>query len=303
MTQTLSGTLSDTGGTPQIFITDGGSLDYAITGTFDATVDLQRAVAGKQAWETIASLTAAGSGRVEKSPPGLYRFNVPVYDSGDINYALSTVPRVLQSWQGADGREVFQITDEGVVLNKTSVAPAASFADTLGAIASVTGLSLTVKQFGGFYQLDFTLSGVAVPFTDAAGSGSFGALKLFDFVEGAFQSLGSRQNLHFTGDDLIDGDQGDLVFIHALGSVTANAGDKALTSTEADIAAVSGDVTLSTYEADSSVLKGAGTPVDGMTTAKDIWLNLSGSAATAEANGVMTVDGSITVLIAALGDA
>lgn len=317
MQQTLYGSFDALGNGPAMLIREGESLSWALTDpdTFDAVVQLQFTAEGVNSgkWTALQTLDAAASGSIEKSRRGHYRFACTTYTSGTPTFAISTVADILQRWQNKDGENVMTIREDGVEFmmggeqvnvngSQLNLLDTTTLATLLGAMPAVSGLSLSVTRLGSFYQLDFTLAAVAVPFTDAAGAGSFGALKLFDFVEGAFHPLASRQNLHFTGDDLIDGDVGDLVFIHSLGSVTADAGDKALTSTEADIAAVSGDVTLSTYEADSSVIKGAGTPIDGMTTAKDIWFNLSGSAATAEANGVMTVDGTITVLVAALGD-
>lgn len=168
---------------------------------------------------------------------------------------------------------------------------------------SGTGVTVNIKKAGNIATLDFTLASVAITHTDAAGSGSSGSLKIFEFAPQGVLALGSRSNLTFAGDTLIDGNQGDMAFVYALGSAAANAGDGALTGTEVDFAAVSGTITLSSFAATSaSLLKGVGTAADGTSTPVSLYFNESGSAATSEANGVLTVSGTITLVVALLGD-
>ncbi len=194
---------------------------------------------------------------------------------------------------------------DGVTATYTDLNRISSLGDAaaIGAVAG-SGVTCVITRFGGgFFKLDFTLVAVAITHTDAAGSGSSGSIKIFDFVQGAIMPLGSRSNLVFTGDALIDTNAGDMAFVYGLGSVAANAGDAALTSTEVDFAAVSGTITLSAKSATSAtLLKGVGTAVDGTSTASDLYLNESGSIATSDANGVLTVDGTITLIGCFLGD-
>lgn len=208
--------------------------------------------------------------------------------------------------QGADGNgyQVTPVPNTDLTatvadLNKVS---AAGDAAAIGAVAAVTGLACTITRVGPLARLDFTLTDVDITHTDAAGSGSSGSLKLFDFVQGAILPLGSRSNLTFESDTTMDV-AGDLAMVYGLGSAAANAGDGALTGTEVDFAAISGTVTFSSNAATSAtLLKGAGTPVDGTATAADLYLNESATAATSDANGVLTVNGTISLLIAFLGD-
>lgn len=186
-------------------------------------------------------------------------------------------------------------------LNKVS---ASGDAAAIGAAAG-SGVTVAISRFAnGYFKLDFTFVAVAVTWTDAAGSGSSGSIKIFDFVQGAVQTLGSRSNLVFTGDALIDTNAGDMAFVYAFGSVAANAGDGALTGTEVDFVPVSGTITLSSKTATSAtLLKGAGAAgVDGTATAADLYLNISGTAATSDANGVLTVDGTASIVGTFLGD-
>lgn len=202
---------------------------------------------------------------------------------------------------GADGKS-YAVTP--IPTADSEVGPGA-IATKLGAVSGVSGVTLTsaVKN-GSLFELNFALAAVPVTITDAGAGGAGGGVKLFDFVQGAIQSLGSRTNLTaITSDTTLDA-AGDLVLIHALGSAAANAGDKALTGTEVDFGAVSGDVTLASNAGTSaSVIRGPGAAgIDGTSTAADLYLNFSASAATADATGILTVTGTVTVVGTLLGD-
>lgn len=167
---------------------------------------------------------------------------------------------------------------------------------------SVGSVTMNLERVGMFYKLDFTFTGAQFAHTDAAGSGSSGSLKLFDFVEGVVVPMACTHNLTLTGDDLIDGDVGDMAGVVAFGSAAANAGDGALTGTEVSFCATAA-FTLSSYvDAVGTVVNGQGSALDGTATPAALYLNESGSAATSEATGVLTVDGTATFLVAVLGD-
>ena len=161
-----------------------------------------------------------------------------------------------------------------------------------------------VAQKEGFiWRLDFELVAARIPVTDAGVSGSSGSLKLIDLAEYALAFLGSRQNYTaFAEGSALTGGAGDAAFVIGLGSVAANAGDNSLTGTEVDFgAAVS--VTLSGGTGTGTAVSGpSATALDGTSTAKDIYLNWSGSAATIDANSTIDVWGTITVVLASLGD-
>lgn len=192
--------------------------------------------------------------------------------------------------------------ENNLVLNGSVVLANGAKCASVGTVAG-TGVAVNITKHGKNITLDFTFTAVAVTHTDAAGSGSSGSIKIFDFAEGAWLCTGSRSDLTFTGDALIDTNAGDMAFVYGFGSVAANAGDGALTGTEVDFAAVSGTITLSSKTATSAtLLKGAGTAVDGTATAADILFNESGSAATSDANGVLTFSGTATFSFVNLGD-
>lgn len=194
------------------------------------------------------------------------------------------------------------VTAGDVTAGKALVADA-NFATTVGAINAASGLSVTIKKIGSIVTLDFTLTAVSLTVTDAAGSGSSASLKIFDFVQAGIQPLASRQNYTaFAEGAALTGGAGDAAFVMGLGSVAADAGDGALTGTEVDFAPVTSTITLSGGTGTGTKFGGAGTAVDGTSTAADLYLNWSGTAATIDANSTISVTGTITLILALLGD-
>lgn len=191
------------------------------------------------------------------------------------------------------GNEVTALIDPG--LNATRVG-------AVNAPASGT-TAVVIERVGSLFVATFTLTAARIPITDAGAGGSFGSLKLFDFVEGAVSYLGCRQNYTaFVEGAALTGGAGDAVFEIGLGTAAiAAAANGSLGATEDDIG---GDVnvTLSGGTGAGAGVTGAGGVVDGTTAAADINLNWSGTAATIDANSTIDVTGTITVTGVLLGD-
>lgn len=181
-----------------------------------------------------------------------------------------------------------------------------SLATDIGALATapVSGtVAVDIVKVGPHYRLDFTLTAAQIPVTDAGGSGSFGALALFDFVEGSYVFKGSRQDYTaFAEGAALTGGAGDAAFEIGLGTteITA-AADGSLAAGEDNIG---GDVnvTLSGGTGTGTAVEDLGVAVNGTETAPSLYLNFSGSAATIDANSTIDVTGTLSVLVAALGD-
>lgn len=156
------------------------------------------------------------------------------------------------------------------------------------------------------FRLDFTFAQARLTVTDAAASGSSGSLKIFTFIPQALGIQGCRQDYTaFAEGSALTTAAGDAAFKVALGTVAADAGDGALTSTEVDICAATATITDSggTGTGGAFVAGGTiGTSLDGTTTAKDIYLNWSGSAATIDANSTIDITGTVSVFVIFLGD-
>lgn len=179
-------------------------------------------------------------------------------------------------------------------------------ATAVGAINAATGLACTVgyNPGTGHFRLDFTLTSVSITVTDAAGSGSSGSLKIFDFVQGGIVPIACRQNYTaFAEGGALTGGAGDAAFVMSLGSAAANAGDGVLAdATEIDFGASTATITLSGGTGTGTKHSAALAVVDGTATAADLYLNWSGTAATIDANSAISVTGTITVLGVMTGD-
>lgn len=160
------------------------------------------------------------------------------------------------------------------------------------------------ERFGSFVRLDITLNAARITVTDAAGSGSSGSLLLASFMQCGIAPLASRQDYTaFAEGSALTTAAGDAAFVMALGSVAANAGDAALTGTEVDFAPATSTITLSGGTGTGTKFGGiTATPIDGTTTATDLYLNWSGSATTIDATSTIDVTGTISLVFTVLGD-
>lgn len=226
------------------------------------------------------------------------------------NLSLEEKKVLCDIFDGLD-LEAFSVAELDVLDGAVAGTPAAGkalvldsdFSTAVGAINAATGLACTVTKVGDVAKLVFTLTAVSVPVTDAGGSGSSGSLKIFDFVQQSLAVLGCRQNYTaFVEGAALTGAAGDAAFVMGLGSVAADAGDGALSTTEVDFGSATATITLVAGTAVGTKHNGALGAIDGTTTAADLYLNWSGTAATIDANSTISVTGTITVLVAMLGD-
>lgn len=181
---------------------------------------------------------------------------------------------------------------------------ASDLATLVGAAPTVSGLSCAIAYgSAGTFRLDFTLTAVSLTVTDAAASGSSASLKIFDFVQAGVVALACRQDYTaFAEGAALTGAAGDAAFVMGLGSAAANAGDAALTGTEVDFGAVTGTITLTGGTGTGTKFSATAAALDGTSTAVDLYLNWSGSAASIDANSTISVTGTITVFGALIGD-
>lgn len=178
-------------------------------------------------------------------------------------------------------------------------------ASTIGAIAAQPtsgSYSVVTKRLGNFWSLKFAFTACRIPVTDAAGSGSSGSIKIFDFVEGGIHLVSSRHDWNaFAEGSALTGGANDAAFVIAFGSVAADAGDGALTGTEVNFGATK-SITLPSTGLNATTLTGAQTPLDGTATAVDLYLNWSGTAATIDANSYIDVTGTAEFVGTFIGD-
>lgn len=154
-------------------------------------------------------------------------------------------------------------------------------------------------------RLDFTLSKARISVTDAAGSGSYGSLKLFDFVEGVVSFLGARQDYTaFVEGAALTTAAGDAVFEIGVGTTAIGAAaDGTLGNGVNENVGQAVSVTNSSGTGTGTAVDGAKTTaLNGTATAIDLYLNWSGTAATIDASSTIGVTGTISVLFAFVGD-
>jgi hypothetical protein len=155
-----------------------------------------------------------------------------------------------------------------------------------------------------FCQLRFRFEAFRVTVTDAAGSGSSGSAKIFDFNEAVVGLLGSVSSIAGVAEgSALTTAAGDAAYVIAFGSVAANAGDGALSGTEVDWGAATSTITNAAGIGTAvTTITGPLTPMDGAGTAKDVYLNWSGSAATIDATSTIDLTGWFVMNVQFLSD-
>ena len=193
--------------------------------------------------------------------------------------------------------------EELTVGKRTITGGGAPAGSTLGAPTTGT-LSAVHECTGVINRSTFTMTNANVPVTDAAGSGSYGTLKLFTFPPGSISFIGCRQNYTATTEGaLLTGAAGDAVYKWGVGTeAIASAADGLLATVSVDIGSATGAITNSGGTGAATVTNHTATAFDGTATNATLNLNWSGTAATIDATSTIGVTGTITVLWAMLGD-
>jgi hypothetical protein len=139
------------------------------------------------------------------------------------------------------------------------------------------------------------LTAARVPITDAGASGSFGSLLLGTFPLAKVRFSTTSQNYTaFAEGSALTGGAGDLDFDIGVGSAAVGAAaDGTLATTSINIGGATLPITLSggTGTADQEAI--IDLMLDGTGTAVSVYLNVSGSAATADASSYLDVTGTI----------
>lgn len=177
----------------------------------------------------------------------------------------------------------------------------------IGSLTQPASGSISVKeyQFGPFVRSDFTFTAARVSITDGGGSGSHGALTFYTLPACAVAFLGSRQDYTaFAENAALTTDSGDAAIEIGIGT---DAIDAAADGTLGDGAdenvgqAIS--ITMSSGTGTGTAVNGPNTTaLNGTATAVTLSLNISGTAATIDANGTMDVTGTVSVLWCHMGD-
>jgi hypothetical protein len=253
--------------------------------------------------EQLAVVAAAGS-------TGTVKRKARVEGGADVSTTNIFASQTLNFGPYAND-EVFEVactagslTESVGVVDASDVSSLSSLLGAQAAQPAAGSVGLNITRVGFLYRLDFTLNAARMTVTDAAGSGSHGSLKLFDFAQGVFNHLGCRQDYTaFAESAELTTAAGDAVFDIGVGTVAkAAAADGALGGATDDDIGGEIAITLSEGTGVGTTVTPGPVIINGTASAGSINLNLSGTAATIDATGTIDITGTISLLVAALGD-
>lgn len=261
-----------------IQIQRGEQLTSTLTGTFVATLNLERSESGGASWDIIETVTA-GSGPTTITYEGTkryarYRWNCTAFTSG-------TATGVVKD------------TTEEVLGNGTVP------------VATVLAFEHGV---GPAKQTYLECNALIVTITDDAGVAQFGGVKVYDFPEGMLLMKGAQLNGILTAGvtgTIIDDWDGDV----ALGTATATTG-ATLTGTEADympsVAVSAGgsdkDGVVNAASVATALTESGARWHDGTATAMDLFLNFVIDDDASHTAGTASFTGTIVINWEMLGD-
>jgi hypothetical protein len=101
---------------PGIQVRAGEQITADLSGTFSATLVVERTFDGGQTYETVATYTDTANATFtnDTSDAGVYRFRCDAYTSGTAVTSLTDVSEVLKEFFDQDGAAVMQIVEGGV---------------------------------------------------------------------------------------------------------------------------------------------------------------------------------------------
>ncbi|MES2531937.1 MAG: hypothetical protein V4636_12945 [Pseudomonadota bacterium] len=150
-----------------LYLPAGQTATYALSGTFVATLALERTRNGGQTWEPQLSTTTAVSATIYD--PGTYRWRCAEFTSGTAVTSMADVAdpitgNVTNPTLNGGGQTVFAITDAGIQsILATVTTLATTGAATIGSTLGVTGASTLAA---------LTSTAITNAFTNTATSGS-----------------------------------------------------------------------------------------------------------------------------------
>lgn len=277
-----------TGVSATTFLAADRKLALAITGTFVATLYLERQISA-QAWEVVKRFDTAESLTMDL-PGGLYRLRCGAFTSGTATYAITTPARAVTEARDAAGNVIFSVDADGDIDGITSgglfgtktIVVGKGGDDTAGAASPYTAEFLTIQAA-----------------IDAAAAGDTVMVRPGIYTEAVALAEGVR--LHgLPGATINNTTNGAYCIRDAAVDLTTAAvtGDFKLTASGgAGCVQISGVNTVLSVECESAIVSGgAGHPIDiaGVGTTKILYFRAKGGL---ENNGTGTV---VTVAAGAL---
>lgn len=261
----------------------GDKFSYVLTGTFSATVVIEKSENNGIAWENVAELTAAGSAVVPVELEGSnaqYRARCSAYTSGSPFVSLQSI----------------DLTSSPEV--QTSLG--------IGSVPSVTG-EIAAVEYGNslMHKTVLYLNNVNVNVVSVTTGNGVGGTKIYDFPEGYIQMHGCVTNLGIgvlTQADFTDGTpEGDI----GIGTAAPANADALGSDATDDNFATATAFTMAAYVAsDVNCPPEASANYDGSSTPIDMYLNALVDAADIDddTTGELLFTGTVTFLWSNIGD-
>lgn len=326
---TISASFTAVGNGSSFSVRVGDKFTYAVSGTFVATVVLEKSETAGQSWATVVNTaTAADSGTLTaegktKKAHVLYRYRCSAYTSGTAVCALADATQTIQEFKDQNGTVIFRLTEAGAEVPGTlGVTGAATVGGTLGVTGAATlggdvttsgvgaknGATVTAVEYGGqgVHKTVLTLASTPATCVSVTTGAGVGGYKLYDFPEGYVRILGCVADLSLAigaakqADYTDNTPEGDI----GIGTVLPANADALGTDATDDDFATAAAFTMTTFAATATCAPEAALNMDGTTTAKDLNVNILVDAGDIDddTTSEVEVSGTVTVTWMNLGD-
>lgn len=251
------------GNSAKLLVPSDSTLKVDITGTFAATIVVEKSRDGGQSWEPLLT---------------------QVDDDAEVHEEIVIEDPANQAVQVRARCSAFTSGTVVVALTNENV-------DGTGLIAAG---ATTVLEGLTVHTTKLTLTDESITLTDDAGNGQSGGIKLYDMPEGRILILAAAvdASIVLNGTEWTDAAEGDI----GLGSAVVSGGG-ALTGTEQNIIATTA-IAAMTAQAGPIDAIGPAAPVllDGSSTPVDIYMNIRIDDAVAHITGTGTINGDVTLV-------
>lgn len=111
---TVPNSFTAVGAGPLFKALKGKSFTYSLSGTFVATLILEKSDNNGATWEAVITATGAASGTIYVDADANYRWRCSAFTSGTAVTSIDDANDAIQTVQNQDGETVFQINDDGI---------------------------------------------------------------------------------------------------------------------------------------------------------------------------------------------
>lgn len=280
-------------------------VELTITGTFSATLVLEKSDNNGVAWETVEQFTTTQAAKTYYadfggSRQGMFRVRCSAYTSGTAVAQLKDVVTTLNSVKNpVTGKDIYKITDQGLVFVDGPL--------TEDGVGSTAVSTVEVREEGNaaLHRTEITLTNCPVSVVSVTTGNGVGGTTIYDFPEGYIHIHGATANLSVgveTQADFTDGTpEGDI----GIGTLAPANADALGTDATDDNICTATAFTMTDY-VDSSVTlpPEASANYDGTSTAVNLVLTALVDAADIDDDTTtnLLVSGTVVVLWSNLGD-